>query len=137
VYLFFQQQHHAAFKMTQAALSLARVDIGIAPWPNHFSNNITSMTQHLHHATTKLPQQRHRHHDSGGLAHTSPSSNPTRRITTDQTREFEEYYSNQWPNSGTLLPTVLTSTRGEHIITTTLWDTMPNQLSYFLSCILF
>jgi hypothetical protein len=35
------------------------------------------------------------------------------------------------------LPTSPTSTRGEHVITTMSWDTLPNQLSHFISCIFF
>jgi hypothetical protein len=38
---------------------------------------------------------------------------------------------------GTLLPTSPTSTRGERVITTMIWDTSSNQLSHFHSCILF
>jgi hypothetical protein len=54
---------------------------------------------------------------------TSPTSNPTQRITVDQAQGREEYHSNRQPDSGVLLPTMI-------------WDTSPNQLSHFLSCIL-
>jgi hypothetical protein len=131
-------------------------DIYIAPWPSHLGIAITSMTRHLHRAIFNaasvaalvaslgsiapvwlnndiaprpmLPR-RHRHqHWLRGLTQTSPTSHPT--------LELEEYHSNQQPDSGTCLLTSPTLTRGERVITTMLWDTSPNQLSHFLSCIL-
>jgi hypothetical protein len=68
---------------------------------------------------------------------TFSSSNLTQRFTADQAQGHEEYHSNQLLNSGALLPISLTSTRGERVVTTMIWDTSPNQLSHFLSCILF
>jgi hypothetical protein len=70
-----------------------------------------------------------------GLLFTSPTSNLTRRFITDQTRGLEEYHFNRQPDLSSLLPTSLTSTWPERIITIRLWDTSPNQLSHFLSCI--
>jgi hypothetical protein len=120
---------------------------------------------HWHHATTNVdsaaprpmsPRQCHCQHDSaltsccrqialtaplpawlGGLVCTFPTSNLTRRFTSDQTPKLEEYYSDWQPDSGTLLPILLTSTRGERVVTTMLWGISLNQLSHFLSCILF
>jgi hypothetical protein len=51
------------------------------------------------------------------LAHTFLTSNPTQRFITDQIRGLQEYFFDQRPDSGTLLPTVSTPTRGELIVT--------------------
>jgi hypothetical protein len=53
------------------------------------------------------------------------------------TQGLGAYFPDQQPDSDTLLPTSLTLTRVERVITTMIWDTSPNQLSHFLSCILF
>jgi hypothetical protein len=71
------------------------------------------------------------------LGATSPTSHPTQRFTTDQTQGLQDCHSNWRSNSGTFLPTSSASTWGEHVIATMLWDTSSNQLSHFLSCILF
>jgi hypothetical protein len=95
------------------------------------SGTIANMTRQRHRATTKSPRQLLHQHDSGGLACTSSTSNLTWRITADQARGLEKYFSDQRPDSGTLLPTTPTSTQGERVITTMIWDTSANQLSHF------
>jgi hypothetical protein len=102
------------------------LSIYIASWPSRLSSTVGSRTQH----------HRHQHH-SGGLMFASPTSNPAQGFTVDQALRHEEYHSDQRPDSGTHLPTSLTSTRGERAISSILWDTSPNQLSHFLRCILF
>jgi hypothetical protein len=68
---------------------------------------------------------------------TSRTSNSIRRFTTDQTQGLLECFSDRGPDLGMLLPTTLTSTRGERVVTTMLLDTLPNQPAHFLSFILF
>jgi hypothetical protein len=72
-----------------------------------------------------------RQHWLGGLTQTSLTSDPTQRFTADLALGFEEYHSNQHPNSDTRLLTLPTSTRGKRVITTMLLDTLPDQLSHF------
>jgi hypothetical protein len=68
---------------------------------------------------------------------TSPTSHPIYRFTIDPALGLKEYHSNRQRGSGTVLPTSPTSTRGERVITTMLWDISSNQLSHFISCIFF
>jgi hypothetical protein len=108
----------------------------------------------------QLIRQRHRHrqHDSASTlchnqvtlavsspspawlsdsVHTSLISNMTQRFITDQSRGLQEYFSDRRRDLSMLLPIMSTLTWGDLIITTMLWDALPNQLSHFLSCILF
>jgi hypothetical protein len=148
----FGAQHHTSVastshcdQVTSATPSLAWLSIDIMPRPSHFDSSVASMTWQCHRQLDSVAALRHYQHGSAAPSsgwlrastHTSPTINPTRRITTDQTRGLQEYSSDRWPNSGTFLPTAPTSTRGEHVVTTMIWDTKPNQLSHFLSYILF
>jgi hypothetical protein len=45
---------------------------------------------------------------------------------------LQEYFFDRQPNSGMLLLTASTLTRGKCVITTMIWDTSSNQLSHFL-----
>jgi hypothetical protein len=112
-----QQRHYAMINVASATPSSARLHSDIVSCPSRFGSTITNMTR--------------------GLVFTSLTSNPTQRFTTDQARRLKEYCSNRQLDSGTLLPTSLTSTRDERVITTMLWDASSNQLSHFLSCIFF
>jgi hypothetical protein len=92
-------------------------DIYIASWPSRLDGTIINRTW--------------------GSAHTFLTSNPTQMFIADQPLGLEEYYSNRRPDLDTLLPSLRTSTWGECVVTTMIWNTSSNQLSPFLSCILF
>jgi hypothetical protein len=147
-FLFFQYLHA---DQTRCHVCMG---IDIAPRPSHLGSTIASMTRHRHRAVAKLPRQRRCHSDLAstlhrgqiisaapsparleGLARTSPTSNLTRKFTTDQTQGLLECFSDGWPDSDTLLPTTPALTQGKHVVTTMIWDTSLNQLSHFLSCI--
>jgi hypothetical protein len=49
----------------------------------------------------------------------------------------KECHSNQWPDSGTCLPTLLTSNRGERVVTNKIIGHSSNQLSHFHNSIFF
>jgi hypothetical protein len=120
-----QHRHHITVKSSQQQTSYHGIDI--APQSSHLESAIVSITRYRHHVAAA---------PLGGLARTSPISNSTQKITTDQTKGLDKYHSNRQPDSDVLLPTSLTSTRGEHVIITMIWDTSSNQLSHFLSYIL-
>jgi hypothetical protein len=105
------------------------------------------MTQHRRHIVAKLPQQHHHQHDSAAI-----SPHGQRRLDstiTSMTQGLGAYFPDQQfdlevhHRSGSraggvpLQQTSPTLTRGQHVITILLWDTSPNQLSHFLSCIMF
>jgi hypothetical protein len=72
----------------------------------------------------------------GDLMRTFPMSNLTQRFTT-RALGLKKCHSKRRSNSDTLLPTSLTLTWGERVITTMLSDTSLNQLSHLLSYIFF
>jgi hypothetical protein len=114
-------------QVISAASSSTWLGIDIAPQSSHLESAVVSITRYRHHVAAA---------PLGGLARTSPISNSTQKITADQTKGLDKYHSNRQPDSDVLLPTSLTSTRGERVITTMIWDTSSNQLSHFLSYIL-
>jgi hypothetical protein len=97
--------------IASAASARGWLGIDIVPRPSRLGNAIASWTRQQHCATTNMVRPRHHLHRLEGMTHTSPPSNSTRRVTVDQTRRLEEYHSNWQPNSDTLLPTLLPSTR--------------------------
>jgi hypothetical protein len=108
---------------------------------------IASMTQHQRRAVAKLPRQHHRRHDS--VATSRHDQHRLGSTVISMTWELGAYFPDQQSDSEVhhrsgsraggvpLQPISPTSTRGECVITTMLWDTSPNQLSHFLSCIIF
>jgi hypothetical protein len=125
----------APTNVASAAPSPARPGNDITPWltstqQRHGQHRLGSATANIAAAVMSPAGVE-------GLARTSLTSNLTQRFTTDQSRRLQEYFFNWWPDSGTLLPTSPTSTRGEHIITTMLWETSSNQLSHIYNSIFF
>jgi hypothetical protein len=118
----------------------------VAPWPmssqqHHRQQDSTAMSRYdqcrLSSVTVNVASAAPSSTWLRGLSHTSLTNNLPQRFTADQALGHEEYHSNWQPDSGALLSTSLAWTRGERIITVMIWDTSPNQLSHFLSCILF
>jgi hypothetical protein len=105
-------------QVTSAAPSPAWLGGHITPWPTS-------------------PRQWRHQHDSGAwrlltrLAVRLGGSPPIRL------EGLDEYHSNRQLDSGTFSTTSSTTTLGECVVTTMLWDTLLKQLSHFLSCILF
>jgi hypothetical protein len=125
--------------MDSIILLLAWLNINIS-WSRRLGSIVASVTRRRHRITTNVvwaaPRstmtRQHHHH-----TRTSLTSSPAWRFTTRLGGGgLEESYSNRQPDSGTLLPILLTSTRSERVITTMIWDTSSNQLSHFLSYIL-
>jgi hypothetical protein len=83
----------------------------------HLGSVIASMTRQWHHATTNVASITLLLAWLRDLACTFLTSNLTQRFTADQAMGLKEYHSNRQLDSGTLLPTSPTSTRGEHVVT--------------------
>jgi hypothetical protein len=56
-------------QVTLVAWLPAWLSTDIASWLSHLGSAVASMTRYRHHATIKLPWQRHRQHDSTSTSH--------------------------------------------------------------------